>query len=173
MNAFAKEISELSGQDLSRCYQCGKCAAGCPSVKWFDWPNHGVIRKIQLGAREELLNSHAIWMCVGCETCGTRCPNDIKISKLMDALRNIAVAEGVKAAEPSVMIFHNAFLGSVKRFGRVHEISMLVEFKLRSRDLFTDMGAGMVLFAKGKIPIMPTKVGGKQQIDNIFGSSAK
>ena len=173
MNAFAKEISERSGQDLSRCYQCGKCSAGCPSVEWFDWPNHGVIRKIQLGAKDELLKSHAIWMCVGCETCGTRCPNDIYISQLMDALRNMALEEGVKPAEPAVMTFHKAFTGSVSRFGRVHELSMLMEYKLKSKDYFSDLGAGMKLFAKGKIPFMLPKVKGKGELDTFFKNKGK
>ena len=172
MNEFARQIAERSGEDLSRCYQCGKCAAGCPTVQWFEWPNHGVIRMIQLGMKDELLASHAIWTCVACETCGTRCPNDIHISRLMDALRQVALEEGVASAEPAVMAFHKAFTGSAKRFGRVHEATMLMEYKLKTRDFFTDMGAGLQLFMKGKIPIMPSGVKGKEAIKRIFEESA-
>ena len=65
MNGFVQEIEAKSGQPIGRCYQCAKCTAGCPTVKWFDWPNHGVIRKVQMGAKDELLASRAIWMCIG------------------------------------------------------------------------------------------------------------
>ncbi len=173
MNGFASEVARRSGQEINSCYQCGKCSAGCPTVKWFDWPNHGVIRKIQLGEEKALLESHAIWMCVGCETCGTRCPNNIRISRLMDAMRNIALERGIKSPEPAVMAFHKSFVGSVGRFGRVHELSMLIEFKLRTMDFFTDLVSGLALFAKGKIPLLPSSAKGKGQLAGFFRRTPK
>lgn len=173
MNEFAKQVAEISGENPQSCYQCGKCSSGCPAMKWFEWPNHGVIRKIQLGAEDELLKSHAIWMCVACETCGSRCPNDIYISRLMDAMRQLALKKGIAPAEPAVTAFHRSFVGSVSRFGRVHELSMLMEYKLKTRDFFTDMGAGLKLMLKGKIPLMPSKLKGKAQVDKIFADGKK
>lgn len=167
-NNFAATVTEMSGQPLSRCYQCAKCSAGCPVMQWYEWSNHGIIRKIQLGAKDELLNSHALWLCIGCETCGERCPNSINIARLMDSMRQLARAEGVAPAEPAVGAFHTSFLASIKRFGRVHELSMLVEYKMRTRDFFTDVGAGLILFLKGKIPIMPSKVSEKKGLDQLF-----
>jgi heterodisulfide reductase subunit C len=171
MNAFAAEVARRSGQDLAGCYQCGKCTAGCPTVKWFEWPNHGVIRKIQLGAEGELLASHAIHMCVACETCGTRCPNGIHMAPIMGALRDMAREKGVVAAEPAVAAFHGAFTNSAARYGRIHEITMLIAYKLKTRDFFTDVGAGIKLFLKGKLPIFPGKVKGKRELDRFFAQS--
>jgi heterodisulfide reductase subunit C len=165
---FSSVITEMSGQPISRCYQCAKCSAGCPVSKWYEWSNHGIIRKIQLGAREELLNSHALWLCVGCETCGERCPNSINIARLMDAMRQVARSEKVAPAEPAVGAFHSSFLASVQRFGRVHELTMLMEYKVKTRDFFTDVGAGLILFFKGKIPIMPTSIKEKKGLGRIF-----
>ncbi len=171
MNAFLAEVEARSAQPISRCYQCAKCSAGCPSVQWFDWPNHGVIRKIQAGAKDELLASHAIWMCVGCETCGTRCPNDIYISRIMDALRNMALEAGIAPAEPAVTALHRSFVGSVEKHGRVHELSMLIAFKMKTKDFFTDAAAGMKLFLKGKIPLKASNVKGKAEVDRLFAAS--
>ncbi|NTU60339.1 MAG: 4Fe-4S dicluster domain-containing protein, partial [Deltaproteobacteria bacterium] len=128
MNAFALEVQEKSGQNLARCYQCRKCTAGCPTVRWYEWPNHALVRMIQRGRRDELLGSKAIWMCVSCETCGARCPNGIYLSPILDVLRGLALAEG-KVAEPAVVAFHEAFVGSARRFGRVHEATMLLAYK--------------------------------------------
>ena len=171
MHPFAKQIQEKSGQNLSRCYQCKKCTAGCPTVAWFEWANHSIVRMIQRGLKDELLDSKAIWMCVTCETCGTRCPNGIYLSPIMDALRSLAVEEGRTAAEPAVMAFHRSFVGSARRFGRVHEATMLMAYKWATKDFLTDMGVGMKLFFKGKIPLLPKSVKGKAEIDKIFAAS--
>jgi heterodisulfide reductase subunit C len=168
MHPFAKLIQEKSGQNLSRCYQCKKCTAGCPTVSWYEWPNHSIVRMIQRGMKDELLSSKAIWMCVTCETCGTRCPNGIYLSPIMDSLRSLALEEGKKVGEPAVIAFHRAFVGSAKRFGRIHEATMLMAFKWATKDFMTDMGVGLKLFAKGKIPILPKSIKGKAEIDRIF-----
>ena len=89
----------------------------------------------------------------------------------MDAMRQMAVADGVKPAEPAVTAFHSSFVGSVARFGRVFELSMLINYKLKTRDFFTDVGAGIILFLKGKIPLKPTSVKEKGRIDELFSQS--
>ena len=39
--------------------------------------------------RREVLNSKTIWLCSSCFTCAERCPRDINITKIMEALRQI------------------------------------------------------------------------------------
>ena len=62
-NAFIEKVEALSKQDLLACYQCGKCSAGCPMAKYMDILPHQIIRFAQLGLKDELLASEAIWMC--------------------------------------------------------------------------------------------------------------
>ncbi len=169
MQSLIEELEHKSRQPLSRCYQCRRCTAGCPTVAWYEWPNHGVVRMIQRGRRDELLGSRTIWMCVGCDTCGTRCPNGIYLGPVMDVLREMAVAEGRPVAEPAVLAFHRAFVGSARRFGRVHEATMLAAYKLSTRDFLTDLGVGLKLFAKGKIPLLPSRIRGREELERIFG----
>ena len=169
MHPFAAEVQDRSGQPLARCYQCRRCTAGCPTVAWYEWPNHAVVRMIQRGRKDELLGSRTIWMCVGCDTCGARCPNGIYLGPVMDALREMAVAEGRPVAEPAVLAFHRAFVGSARRYGRVHEATMLAAYKLGTRDFLTDLGVGLKLFAKGKIPLLPSRVRGREELERIFG----
>jgi heterodisulfide reductase subunit C len=83
----------------------------------------------------------------------------------------MAVEEGRAPAEPAVLAFHKAFVGSAKRFGRVHEATMLMAYKWAIKDFLTDMGVGMKLFFKGKIPMLPKSVRGKAEIDRIFAAS--
>jgi heterodisulfide reductase subunit C2 len=170
---FLEEAKEKSGEDLSLCYQCLKCTAGCPTAPHMDVRPNNLIRMIQMGMKDAVLRSHAIWLCVSCETCGTRCPNKIDIGVLMDALREMAVKEKVPAAEKNIHLLHEAFVESIRRGGRVHEATMLMEYKLRSRDFFTDLIPGMKLFLKGKIPLLPTLIKGRDEIKRIFERCTK
>jgi len=170
---FLEEAKEKSGEDLSLCYQCLKCTAGCPTAPHMDIRPNNLIRMIQMGMKDAVLRSHAIWLCVSCETCGTRCPNKIDIGVLMDALREMAVKEKVPAAEKNIHLLHEAFVESIRRGGRVHEATMLMEYKLRSRDFLTDLIPGMKLFLKGKIPLLPTLIKGRDEIKHIFERCTK
>ena len=165
---FLEEVKKRSGENLSLCYQCLKCTAGCPTAPYMDIrPNH-IIRMIQMGMKKEVLGSSSIWLCVSCETCGTRCPNEIDIGVLMDALREMSVEEGIPPKEKNIHLLHEAFIKSVERGGRVHEATMLIDYKLRSRDFMTDLVPGMMLFMKGKIPLFPSLIKERQEIKRIF-----
>ena len=172
-SSFLEEAKKKSGEDLSLCYQCLKCTAGCPTAPYMDIRPNNIIRMIQMGMKKEVLESSAIWLCVSCETCGTRCPNEIDIGVLMDALREMAVDEGVPAKEKNIHLLHEAFIQSIKRGGRVHEATMLIDYKLRSKDFMTDLFPGMKLFLKGKIPLFPSLIKGKQEIKRIFEKCKK
>ncbi len=117
--SFIEQVSELSKQDIQRCYYCLRCSAGCPAAYAMDYTPAQILRLVQLGQKETLLRSSAIWLCIGCETCGTRCPNEIHAGAVIDALRQIAIEEGVPAAERSVFKLHKAFLDSIWTMTRV------------------------------------------------------
>ena len=167
-SSFLDEAKKKSGENLSLCYQCLKCTAGCPTAPYMDIRPNSIIRMIQMGKKEEVLASRAIWLCVSCETCGTRCPNKIDIGVLMDTLREMSIREGVPAREKNIHLLHEAFIKSIERGGRVHEATMLIDYKLRSRDFMTDLAPGMMLFLKGKIPLLPSFVKGRKEIKRIF-----
>jgi len=63
-------------------------------------PNQ-IIRLLQLGQKEEVLKSKAIWICASCFTCEARCPKGIDLSKLMEALRVLLLRKGKDFIEVS------------------------------------------------------------------------
>jgi heterodisulfide reductase subunit C len=128
-----------------------------------------LLRLTQLGQKDTILHSSAIWLCIGCETCGTRCPNEIHAGAVIDALRQIALAEGVPAAERSVFKLHEAFLDSIRWWGRLHELSMLVQHKLTSGDnLLNNLDMGLEMFLKGKIHPLPKRIKGLEEVKRLF-----
>jgi heterodisulfide reductase subunit C len=159
--------------DVQACYQCGRCSAGCPITEFFDLTTMEVVRLAAYGMEERLLNSRAIWLCAACETCATRCPNDIDIAVLMDILRELALRKGVTPAEPRVPLFHQCFLGSIERWGRAYEVGLIAGYKMRSGDLTGDMKLGMKMFSKGKLSLKPHSIKGKSEIRQIFSGKGK
>ena len=95
------KVAELSEQDVLACYQCGKCAAGCPSIEAMDVPPTQVIRLVQLGQVEEALKTKTIWLCAACQTCKVRCPRGVDLSRIMEALRQIVLRENVDYLHPN------------------------------------------------------------------------
>ena len=171
--SFAIQVQEQSGVPLLRCYYCQKCTVGCPVAFAMDYKPAQMLRLIQLGLKDQVLSSSAIWMCVGCEACGTRCPNQIRLAPMFDALRYMALEGGYKP-EPVIHALHRSFLDSIKMWGRVHELSMIAQYKIRSpfgSDLRADIGVALYLLLKGKLVRLPERVRGLGQVRGLYKRS--
>lgn len=166
---FAEKIRSASGQPIELCYHCQKCASGCLPMAGFQQttPNQ-LIRMINLGLKEQVLRSPAIWLCTGCETCGARCPNGISIAEVMDAVREITQAENVVDAGNRTPTFHRMFLNDLRSRGRISESFLMAKYKIRTAQLFSDLDLGLKLFLKGKLPLIPKGIKGKQSVQKIF-----
>lgn len=161
-------VEKQSGQRVFDCYQCGKCSAGCPIDYAMDMGPRQIMRCLQLGLKKEVMQSTTIWLCVSCETCSSRCPAKIDIAKVMESLRILAAAEGGPAAEKQIDLFHRTFLSNIRQYGRAHEFSLAVAYTLKSRNFFGNLGAAQTMFSKGKLVIMPPKVGGASWVKAVF-----
>ena len=170
-SAFAEQVREQSGVDINRCYQCLTCTLSCPSAFAMDYSPNQLIRLIQLGARQEVLQSSTIWLCASCETCVTRCPNEIDIPRLMDTLRQMAVREHVLGRETTAPVLNRIFLKGVERWGKPYELGMLIELKLRVRDFFSDLDMGLKMLRRGKFSLLPRRIRGYREISDIFRRS--
>lgn len=165
---FLRQVESLSGQPVSSCYQCRKCSAGCPVAGHMDFAPHQLHRLIQSGSRGEALASRSIWLCVGCGTCGARCPNGIATSKVADALKQTAVREKVRSREKAVQAMHRAFLAGVAKRGRMHELTLIRDMRLRSGGLFKDLKLGWRMLRLGKLRLKAEKVKELGDLRKIF-----
>jgi heterodisulfide reductase subunit C len=133
-------------------------------------PNQ-VMRLITLGQKDEVLQSKTIWICASCQTCTTRCPNDIDIAHVMDGMRRLCRAEGYEPAEPAVPKFHDAFLAAIKSRGRMSELEMILRYKLKTMDLMSDIGLGVKMFLKGRMKLPGRSIKGLKEIKSMFKRS--
>lgn len=173
MDTFLLEVIKASGESIQTCYQCKKCSAGCPIAYAMDILPNQLLRHIQYGNKEKVLGSKTIWLCATCYTCSVRCPNDIDITKVMDTLRGMALRSGITTGEKTIPIFHSVFLNNIKSKGRIHELSLLLQLKSKTKDFLKDAQLGWKMFKKGKIKIFPSKFSGGKDIKEIFNSLEK
>ena len=159
---LAEAVFSESGQNVNLCYQCRKCAAGCPIAYAMDYKPAQLIHAIRLGMDDLVFKSKTMWLCASCETCTTRCPQEVDVAKVMDAVKIIAMQRGIKPTIPQVAAFNKAVLSNIKMCGRMFEVGMIVAFKLRTLDFFKDMGLGMKMFKKGKLKLIPSFTGARR-----------
>ena len=167
-STLADKIEKLTSQSPMLCYQCGKCSAGCPVRNYMDESPNQVVRLVQLGFDDEALKSSTIWLCAGCLTCSSRCPQNFELAKFMDAMRQIAFEEDVVIEEKDTVKFHEAFLNQIKKYGRAFEFGLVLEYKLKSLNLMQDVDVAPEMFLKGKIGFFPHKIKDRDGIKKIF-----
>jgi len=120
--SLALEVSKRSGQNLLNCYQCRRCAAGCPVGEESGVTPDRLIRMLLLGDEQGALDNLLVWKCLACYTCGTRCPNDIQTARITEALKQISKKQHREPLVPKVAAFHGAFVKAAGQAGRFNEL---------------------------------------------------
>jgi heterodisulfide reductase subunit C len=161
-------VEEISGVDISVCFQCKKCSSGCPVAKLTRSRPSEIMRQLHLGAGNELLESDLVWMCASCETCSARCPMGIDVAAVIDALRRLALERGAAKQKGNVPLFNRAFLKTVETFGRSYEIGMIAAYKLGTGKLMNDTEKFPAMLKKGKIALLPPRGGDRKTVRRIF-----
>lgn len=173
IHQFRNRILSISGEDASKCVQCGKCTAGCPISPEMDVQPNQVLRLIQINDPDALLRCSTIWICASCQTCSVRCPEEIDIAKIMDSLRKLALEAKIPVGEEKVVKFDEIFLDSIRKRGRVHELELVMRYNLAVRQPFKDAHLGPMMFTKGKLNLLGHKIREVGRIKEIFKSSKR
>lgn len=171
-NPLKELVEKETGISINECYQCGKCTAGCPLNEDMDLMPNQILRMLQLelpGYEEKILSSLSIWLCLACDTCYSRCPQEIKISAIMDFLRQESLRKGkVNPRAREILKFHQAFLHSVEKNGKLNEVGLTIDYKLKTGNLIQDIFLAPSMFAKGKLIIAPHKIHNIREIEKLF-----
>ena len=87
--------SILDFEKLKYCFECGICTASCPVAELL--PEHYnpriLLHSLPL-ADDKLLKSAELWLCAWCYRCHRRCPQDLKLPEIFQAVRRFAVESG-------------------------------------------------------------------------------
>lgn len=124
---FKHEITkEPGGENLKACFACGTCSASCP-VREIDerYNPRKIIRMAILGMRDRVLQSDFIWLCSTCYTCEERCPQNVRVTDVINAIKNIAAKEGY---------IHPAFRTQAELIGGSGRLYEMEEFDNKRRE---------------------------------------
>ena len=143
-SGFASMVMREPGAEgIRSCYACGTCTAGCPVRRVNPAYNpRKLIRMVLLGMRDEILEGKEIWLCSSCYTCQERCPQGIRITDTLIALRNLAVREGHAPSGVSMQA------GLIRNQGRLYALDEFDDKKRR----------------KAGLPTLPSEVEGARKL---------
>ena len=132
-----------------------------------------VVRYVQLGRPDKLKASSTIWVCASCQTCVTRCPNDVDIPRLMDYLKETVAGEGGTTAEARVRLFHEQFLKDVASRGRVFEGSLMTWYLVKSGgafglEAFDYAKLGLNMLRRGRMKLLPSGTRDRAWLKEVF-----
>lgn len=167
-SGLLQSVKEISGVDVAGCLQCKKCTNGCPVTALVKVSPSEIIRRLQLDAGDSILNSDLVWMCASCETCFSRCPMQIDMAAVMDALRIISVRKNTAKQKGNVPLFNRWFLKTVGMFGRTYDLGMIAAYKIGTASYFQDAEKFPMMLQKRKIAVFPSFKADKKYLRRIF-----
>jgi len=167
---YREKLVKRVEADVRDCYQCGNCSAGCPAAFTFDYTPNQVMRMLQVGLVDRVLDSSAIQLCIQCLTCTARCPRNIDIAGIFEDLKTIATAQERDVPE-HVKTFNKAFLSAVARFGRLPEFYDMATFyvgTLNPKMALGNVGLMVPVLARRKMPLIPRRAKGADEVGRIY-----
>lgn len=170
---LSRRVAAGSGENAYKCYQCKRCTVGCPVAEFADLHPAQMVRAIQLGDVDRAVRSRFLWLCTGCQTCSTRCPQGIDVAAIVDELRMIARERGLIRADAPYANILKLINDSARRWGRLYEVGLLARDKLaRPSSLKDDLPMGVRMLLRGKISPFPT-VGDRARMQQLYAEAAR
>ncbi len=167
------QVEAISGIAINACLQCRKCTNGCPVAGFTSSSPSEIIKKLQLGAGEEILESEIIWVCASCATCFSRCPMEINMAEVMDALRVMAEAKGAAKPAGNAPLMNKLLLGTIKTFGRTYDLGAMALYKTGTSSYGKDLDKLPMIMKKGKIALLPPRGADRKTVKRIFDNLEK
>lgn len=110
--------AQPGGEGIRVCFACKACSAVCPITPIKEtYDPRKIIRMALLGMKREVLENPLIWMCSSCYACHEVCPQNVRFTDVMFAIKNLAAAEACLppglSAQKSLLAGH----------GRLYEVT--------------------------------------------------
>jgi heterodisulfide reductase subunit C len=179
---WSRAIAMETGIQVASCYQCLRCTNSCPVSTFMDIKPHQVVRLVQLGQKQRLLNCSSVWVCLSCEMCSTYCPNEIDVADLMNYVKNSVISTRKKPAEIEIALFHEIFLDVLEKYGRINDLQLMQRFKMKTllhgnfpswEEVKKDTELARNLFERGRLKLRPERSRAAKEIRHILQKRGK
>lgn len=89
-------ITEMGGNDINICMQCGTCSGTCPWGRLEEKSDFNIRQMIYMGRMglEGFETDDILYACTTCNHCVTRCPRGVKIIDVVRAMRSVTAETG-------------------------------------------------------------------------------
>ena len=143
------------GEKLFSCIQCGTCSGTCPVSHYMDYTPRKIIAMIREGFRDEVLHCFTIWLCASCYACTVDCPREIKITDVMYALKQEAIAQGVYPQRFPIPVLAREFFRGVQSKGRSNELPLMIRLFLKTNPfgMLQNASIGLRLWWTGRMSL--------------------
>ena len=88
-----RQVEGFGATDVTSCFNCGNCTAVCPLSRDGTYFPRKIIRYLQLGAENKLLQSPEPWLCYYCGECSETCPRQANPGETMMAVRRYLTSQ--------------------------------------------------------------------------------
>ncbi len=104
---FADQVRAIpGGEHLEMCYSCGTCVSTCMIQQKLE-PEYNprrLLRLVMMDMNEEAFKSPTTWLCSACDLCYPACPQEIHISGVIGAVKQLAVEAGYESPLETVVV---------------------------------------------------------------------
>lgn len=168
---FGERIAKIAyGEKLFTCIQCGTCSATCPVSHYMDFTPRRIIGMIREGYKEEILECFTIWLCASCYSCTVDCPKQIKITDVMYALRQEAIAHSEYRTRFPIPVLAREFFKQVLKQGRNSESHLILNLYMKTNPfkLLKMMRLGLGLLRTGRFSLKTEHIEQKEQFRKLL-----
>jgi len=161
------------GERIKQCIQCGTCTGSCPVSFAMDITPREIIALFRAGEIQKILNSEAIWLCVSCYSCQTRCPQQIRLTDIFYVLKQLAIQNKIFSKTIKVHQLRETFLTMLNEYGRLNETLLMIKFILKTNPLkgIRFLPLATKLMIKGRLSFRNKGIKNKEVLRSIIKKS--
>jgi heterodisulfide reductase subunit C len=174
--AFWDQVATFpDGYKIRNCIQCGNCTGSCPVAHAMDITPRQIVALFRGGHLEDILRSRAIWMCASCYACTVRCPEGIRVTDNLYALKRVAAQRGIFPRTFPAHAMSEAFVSNVRAFGRNWELWLGIKYYLNTSPRKM-LSPNLVRFAlsmvkRKRLGLSPARVKGIDEVRKIINKA--
>jgi heterodisulfide reductase subunit C len=162
-SAFWDQVATFpDGHKIRNCIQCGSCTGSCPVAHAMDITPRELVALFRAGYLEDILRSRSIWICASCYSCTVHCPQGIRVTDNLYALKRLATEKNIFPKRFPVHALSEAFVGNIRKWGRNFELGLGFKYYLRTdpKKLFSPNLAKFALgmMKRGRLGLRPTRI---------------